>query len=246
MATGLKFDLADGRRWLIRPLDERAAAVVVELGRVMRLKPGATGRELLVAVPGGDDWYPAAGLETGGPVTCCVADPSNPDRLATGMDRVAFLVAMDALARGGLLLHAALAEHRGRGFLMAGPGTVGKSTASRRLPPPWSSLCDDTTLVVRDRAGRFWAHPWPTWSTFHIAGPADRSWEVERAVPLRAVFFISQAPADRLEPVTPTQATALTIESAVEVSREACRLADRRAARRLCDAAAGAARHLAA
>ena len=33
--------------------------------------------------------------------------------------------------------------------------------------PPWRSLCDDATLVVRDASGRYWAHPWPTWSRFY-------------------------------------------------------------------------------
>jgi len=55
-------------------------------------------------------------------------------------------------------MHGALVDYSGSGFVRAGPGTVGKSTASRRLPLPWRSLCDDKTLVVRDRKGRFWAH----------------------------------------------------------------------------------------
>lgn len=82
----------------------------------------------------------------------------------------ASVIVLDVENRGGLLLHGALAECKRQGVILAGPGTVGKTTASRRLRLPWHSLSDDATLVVRDRAGRFGAHPWPTWSRFMFGG----------------------------------------------------------------------------
>ncbi len=111
---------------------------------------------------------------------------------------------------------------RSEGILLAGPGTVGKTTASNRLPPPWRSLGDDAALVVRDADGCYWAHPWPTWSRFYSAdgspGPGG-SWDVQRAVPLRAIFFLSQSPNDRAEPLNSTQAAALLMEVVQHVSR---------------------------
>ena len=178
----LKLELADGQRWLIRPVDDRAAAVVAELGTVMCLSPGEVGRELCVAVCKESDRFD---VERGGAVVCRLAVPTDRATQVAQMRRIASQIAREALFRGGLLFHGALAEYRGSAFIMAGPGDVGKSTASRRLPSPWRSLCDDMTLVVRDCKGRFWAHPWPTWSRFNNGGPGG-SWAVEQAVPLRA------------------------------------------------------------
>ena len=244
VSTGLRLSLADGQRWLIRPVGDKAVSIVNELGRVMRLGPGREGRELYVAVSGAYNPPTRTDCDEDSPVVCCLPEPTNSDMRAVGMDRIAATIARISLMRGGLLLHAALAEYRGSGFAMAGPSGVGKSTASSRLPPPWHSLCDDATLVVRDRAGRWWAHPWPTWSRFFQQGPGG-SWEVERAVPLRATFFLSRSPSDRLAPVNATQATALTMESAVDLAWEAYRLTDPNAAKALSDHGLRAARTLA-
>ena len=240
---GLKLELADGQRWLIRPVDEQAASIVAGLGRVMRLGPGEAGRELCVAVCGDSD---RPDLEVNGAVVCRLAAPTGRETEVAQMRRIASQIARETMSRGGLLFHGALAEHRGSGFIMAGPGGVGKSTASRRLPPPWHSLCDDMTLVVRDDGGRFWAHPWPTWSQFLYDGPGG-SWAVEHAVPVRAIYFLIQSSADQLEPVNPTQATALAMVSAEELAREVLlELADADAARVLCTEALSSAKGLAA
>jgi SynChlorMet cassette protein ScmC len=240
---GLKLGLADGQQWLIRPVDGAAEAIVAELGNVMQLSPGESGRELCVAVCGESG---RSDLEPGGAVVCRLAAPADRETEVAQMRRIASQIAREAMGRGGLLFHGALAEYRGSGFIMAGPGTVGKSTASRRLPPPWRSLCDDMTLVVRDGRGRFWAHPWPTWSRFLYGGPGG-SWPVEHAVPVRAVFFLLQSPADELEPVNATQAAALTMESAEELMREVLlELTDADSARMLCSEALSVAKGLAA
>jgi hypothetical protein len=114
----------------------------------------------------------------------------------------------------------------GPGVILAGPGTVGKTTASQRLPPPWRSLCDDTTLVVRDAAGQYWAHPWPTWSRFYsiggVPGPGG-SWDVQRAVPLRAIFFLSQSLDDRAVPLHVAPSAAMLMETVQHVSRSMTR-----------------------
>ncbi|MBU0491067.1 MAG: SynChlorMet cassette protein ScmC [Chloroflexi bacterium] len=236
---GLALSLADGTRWFIRAGDtirrERdpdAARVVSALGAAMQLRPlpcetGGTGggafpagRELLVTVGRGKT--PPANLAGPGPVVCNLSPLLNDDMLNINVTHLALTIVRDAQSRGGVLVHGALAQapprRDGAGIILAGPGTVGKTTASNRLPSPWRSLCDDAALVVRDPAGQYWTHPWPTWSRFYSDGPGG-SWDVQRAVPLRAIFFLSQSPDDRAEPLHVTQATAMLLETVQHVSR---------------------------
>ena len=101
----------------------------------------------------------------------------------------------ETVLSGGLPLHGALVEYRGSGVLLLGKGGTGKTTCCGRLPSAWSVLGDDLALAVRDAAGRFLAHPLPTWSAVgagHIRWPC----RMNRAVPLRALFLLEQSPED--------------------------------------------------
>ncbi len=101
------------------------------------------------------------------------------------------------------------------GVLLTAHSGVGKSTASRRLPAPWVSLCDDTTFIVRDDAGAYWAHPMPTWS--HIFYDEQvRTWDTQVAVPLRAIFLLRQGEEDRVMPLNPAHALGFLLERAQE------------------------------
>jgi SynChlorMet cassette protein ScmC len=114
-------------------------------------------------------------------------------------------------------LHGALAEKDGIGVILAAPGGRGKTTASDRLHAPWRSLSDDTTLVVRDLQGNYWAHPWPNWGRF-LRGESSGTWDVQNAVPLKGVFFLSQAAENRVESVGPGHAVSLLVECAEQTS----------------------------
>jgi SynChlorMet cassette protein ScmC len=127
--------------------------------------------------------------------------------------------------RGGVLLHSALAARPDlegledlpglSGVLLTAHSGVGKSTASKRLPAPWVALCDDTTLIVRDNAGAYWAHPTPTWS--HIFYDEQiRTWDTQSAVPLRAIFLLRQGEQDRVTPLNPAHALGFLLERAQE------------------------------
>ena len=218
----LSLTLADGTAWLIRAGDPEAARVVASLGAAMQLRPGIGGRELLVTVSRGK--APPANLAGLGPVVCTLPPLLSEDLLTIGMAQLGLAIARESQSRGGVLVHGALAEHSGlgHGILLAGPGAVGKTSASNRLPPPWRARCDDTALVVRDGDGRYWAHPWPTWSRFYTVdgapGPGG-SWDVQRGVPLRSIFFLSQSPEDRVEPLPATPATAMLMDAVQHVSR---------------------------
>jgi SynChlorMet cassette protein ScmC len=100
---------------------------------------------------------------------------------------------------------------------LAASGGTGKTTASNRLPPPWRSLSDDATLVVRDGRDTFWAHPWPTWSRF-LPGEPGGSWHTERATPLKAVFSLAQAPEERVAPVGQGEAVAILSAAAEQAA----------------------------
>lgn len=141
-----------------------------------------------------------------------------PDLLVWHLMRLSQFIALQGEHNGALLLHGALAEKQGCGVILAGPGGVGKTTTSRRMRPPWCSLCDDTTLVVRDQGGSYWAHPWPTWSNFMFDGPGG-TWDIQYAVPLLGIFFLAQAHNDELEPMGMGQATCLLTESVEQASR---------------------------
>ena len=113
-----------------------------------------------------------------------------------------------AMKAGGLPMHAALLSWAGQGALVAAPGGMGKSTCSRRLQPPWEGLSDDEALIVRDAQGRYHGHPFPTWSHC-VERPGTRTWDVQRHMPLSAIFFLEQAGADSVEQIGPAAATSL-------------------------------------
>ena len=96
---------------------------------------------------------------------------------------------------------------------MAGPGDVGKTTASKRLSSPWKSLSDDCTLVVRDKKGSYRAHPWPTWSTYMFGGTGG-SWDVQYNLPLKAIFVMQQNSTDQAEQLGQGEAVCMLNETA--------------------------------
>jgi len=139
------------------------------------------------------------------------------DLLALGMTNTADGLVRLMERRGGLLVHGALAVWRGKGVILAAPGSGGKSTASRRLPDPWHSLCDDATLVARSSTGACMAHPWPTWSTFYCNGPGG-TWRTTEHVPLAAVVFLRKSQQTTLTALGAGAAAAALAESAEQVT----------------------------
>ena len=120
---------------------------------------------------------------------------------------------------GGLPLHAALVEKDGRGVLLGGSGGAGKSTCCSRIPPPWHVLCDDETLIVKDSQKLYVAHPFPTWSDY-LWRRSERTWNVERSVPLIAIFFLEQSERDEVVPIGQGQAAIMINQLAFQVSQQ--------------------------
>jgi len=223
--------LADGCRWEISAGNEESAAIVSQLGCAMQLGPPPSDVEspsrpghpfrLLVKVdaqmPETNYYVPLASDNNG--VAICILRPCH-DRVGPNVNlgKLSLVFARETQARGGVLIHGALAELDGDGVVLAAPGGTGKTTASYRLPAPWHSLSDDTTLVVRDAHGRYWAHPWPTWSRF-MHGGSGGSWDTQKAVPLKGIFFLSRASEDRVERVGLGHAVHLLAEGVRQASQ---------------------------
>jgi SynChlorMet cassette protein ScmC len=230
LAAGLA--LADGSIWEIIAGDDRASDVVSVLAKAMQLQfldkrfqihpEYPTYRRLFVHVEDrkkDSDSFPTTVHLTfeDQKIICTLISDESHEMGAFQLMLLSMVICRDVQYRGGILLHGALAEWNGNGVILAGPGGRGKTTASRRLPRHWQSFCDDTTLVVCDNKGGYWAHPWPTWSTFMFNGPVG-TWNVQYAVSLKGIFFLEQAHDDKIKPLGSAQNVCRLNASAEEVS----------------------------
>ena len=221
--------LSDGSHWEISAGDKLAAAIVSQLGHTMQLRLTSSGSEpaprnklcrLIVQVDAqgtAANSYAPLASENGGTVTCILNTNEYWGGPHINLARLSLVFARESQSRGGFLIHGALAERNGMGVILTAPGGTGKTTASSRFPAPWRSLCDDTTLVVRDPQGKYWAHPWPTWSRFLEGGPGG-TWDVQSAVPLKGIFVLVQDPEDRAERVGPGHAVSMLVECVRQAS----------------------------
>lgn len=195
--------LADGLVLGLCAEDTKAQGVLCRLSRVMRLgTEGDPERRLLIFVAKKRGEWTSLPYFRNGVARCLVSPARDADADARTIQLMQIALAISLLSeeRGGLLLHGALIKRDGGGVILAGPGGVGKTTACRRLQPPWYPLSDDATLVVCDGDGKYWAHPWPTWSALTNGGDG-RSWDVQGAVPLRGIFLLSKAPKILCDPL---------------------------------------------
>jgi hypothetical protein len=207
----LKLALADGSAWQIQGENEGGSEIASVIGDAMMLHPSNKPcRKLSITT----DFRKGASK---GPECVDAIVPFigiNGISFADVLAGATRSICLDVQSRKGLLIHGALAEREGGlGAILTGPSGVGKTTASERIQPPWRSLSDDLTLVTCDSLGEYWAHPWPTWSRFDEGGPGG-CWDVGYAIPLKALFFLSQAREDNFKLLGPGQATCMLLETA--------------------------------
>jgi hypothetical protein len=139
-------------------------------------------------------------------------------------------------SRGGFLLHAASAIRGNHAFLFAGVSGAGKTTISR-LAPHDATLLTDEISYVRYNDGRFEACGTP------FAGELARVGE-NLSAPLKTLFFLQQAPENRIEPVNPADAVRLLLRNVLFFAEDAelvrllfataCKFAQEVPVRRLC------------
>jgi hypothetical protein len=104
------------------------------------------------------------------------------------------------LARqGGFLLHSASAIRNGKAFLFAGVSGAGKTTISR-LAPRDATLLTDEISYVRRQSGGYTAFGTPF--TGELAKLGENI-----SAPLAALYLLAQGPENRIEPISPGDAT---------------------------------------
>ncbi|MEN6343000.1 MAG: hypothetical protein ABFC89_10650 [Methanospirillum sp.] len=118
------------------------------------------------------------------------------------------------------LLHGALVERDGLASVLIGTGGAGKTTAARRIGPPWRAVSDDMVAVVRGSDGTYHAHGLPTWSAW-LEPNEDRALgryvDINEGYPLRAVYVIEQSPDDALLAVPLSEGVDAVVKSSFEV-----------------------------
>ena len=202
---GLGLVLADGNEWLFVGEDASASAMISKLKIMLQLESQISPSCKISLGTSRKIDHPKSSIQES-------------RQLYDTFVQMMKIIYRDVLARNGLFLHGALAEKNGFGVILAGPSGVGKTTASVRLSGPWHSLSDDITLVVCDDQGRYWGHPWPTWSFFSESNNSGRKWEVSYAVPLKGLFFLAQSLEDRAERIGAGQAAGMLLETARQAS----------------------------
>jgi len=202
---GLGLVLADGNEWLFVGEDASASAMISKLKIMLQLESQISPSCKISLGTSRKIDHPKSSIQES-------------RQLYDTFVQMMKIIYRDVLARNGLFLHGALAEKNGFGVILAGPSGVGKTTASIRLSGPWHSLSDDITLVVCDDQGRYWGHPWPTWSFFWESVNSGRKWDVSYAVPLKGLFFLAQSREDRAERIGAGQAVGMLLETAQQAS----------------------------
>lgn len=120
------------------------------------------------------------------------------------------------ITQGGFPFHAGMVSKDGKAYLISASGGTGKSTCCQRIPAPWHAHADDEAVIILDKvSGRYYAHPFPTWSDY-LWRQSNQSWRIEESLPLAGIFFIKQAPHDQIISIGQGKAAMLINEGAAQ------------------------------
>lgn len=220
-------NLADDSSWTIVEKGKEGAEISGLLAKTMQLQSSPQATQNLLILDKRSTTRGAAqpifsektlkSLVENNKITCQLAPPNDHTTLVVQLLELSQIFCCKAEENGGLAIHGALAEKNGNGIILAGCGDVGKTTASKRLPSPWCSLSDDSSLIVLDKQNNYRAHPWPTWSSLFTEEKVQ-TWDVQFSVPLKAVFILSQSKTDKVEELGKGQAVCLLNETVDQAS----------------------------
>jgi len=192
--TSYRVELA-GKPWVLRP-DRESAFLLDTFAGIAQLKASeGAGTEILYRSVREDGRFSVRAAGAG--FLCNI-----PAESGLGFIRRLLAPAItDACDRGGFLLHAALVEKDGRGYLLGARSGTGKSTCCQRLPAGWNALSEEEVLVFPAEGG--WrAHPLPAWADILERGVGG-SWNVGLHLPVSAAFLIRQAGEDAIAEADP-------------------------------------------
>ncbi|QTA79262.1 SynChlorMet cassette protein [Desulfonema limicola] len=213
MSKSLELTLADRIKWKICAQDHDAENLVSQLSEILGLNSckGSADQYLVVRTAINERGMTAR-YENNNTVICVLNPFKDQDMLIVNIIWLCLIIVKHTHLYQGLLIHGALAEYKGSGIIMAGPGGIGKTTAAGKLCSSWKSLSDDCTLILCTKQGQYHAHPWPTWSRFMFGGKGG-SWNVEYSVKLKTIFFLSRIPAEKPLALSPLKAAAMLLQS---------------------------------
>jgi hypothetical protein len=181
------------------------------------------------SAPGGDPRVDAEpdGLHLRHDTYDAFLPPSGPARILICQELdapvdVVYVMVVDSLLRlamaqllqshGGMMLHAAgIAISDDAGYVFFGPSGSGKTTICGLSSPRYEVLCDEL-IAIR-----------PTASGERLYGtPFNGAWgdSIAKDVPLRELFYLKQAPANRRVPLDAMTAARAILESAVFYERD--------------------------
>lgn len=210
--------LSNGRWLSVAGADANSCSTITKLQKVMQLQSAGEIPYNLLVTSNGTQELEDAEIRPESAVIQIPNSHNGGDLSVWQLIHLSCGLAHHAELEGGIMVHGALAEWNGHGVVLAGGSKRGKSTASSRLLPPWRSLSDDTTLLMKSPDGIWWARAWPTWSKFLSNGPGG-TWDVRHAVPLTAIYFLSQAQDDKVSPLNVGEAVCQLVEVSEQVLR---------------------------
>lgn len=118
--------------------------------------------------------------------------------------------------KGGFFLHCSCLKYKDEAIIFTAPSGTGKSTHSalwRRHFGDDVVMINDDKPLVREKDGRFYIYGTP-WNGKHNIGN-------NTSAPIRSVVFLSQAPKNKAEPISPIDAMALLLQQTVLPSNKA-------------------------
>ncbi|MBN1996272.1 SynChlorMet cassette protein ScmC [candidate division KSB1 bacterium] len=140
---------------------------------------------------------------------------------------------MKSIFLGGIPVHGALIRKGNKGYILIGKSGAGKTTCCRRLPGNWMAMADDEILVVKTPDGRYYAHPFPTWSDYYLNRNLRPTWDVQQAVPVSALFFLQQDKTDSVHVLPAQNAVIYITDSVMEICHKFWHRADKLLQRRM-------------
>ncbi|MBI5400015.1 SynChlorMet cassette protein ScmC [Candidatus Saganbacteria bacterium] len=127
-----------------------------------------------------------------------------------------------AITLEGMPFHSGLVVKEGSAYLLSAPGNTGKSTCCRRIPHPWEAISDDEAIIFKS-AGRYFVHPFPTWSNYLWKNDGQKNWPVEQFYSLKGIFFLEQAENDAAEVMKKNVAAVSIYDAGFQMFRRSLR-----------------------